>query len=41
MNRIFHTVPIPKTEFFLIGVVASLLLWVEEMRKVFARRCAD
>jgi magnesium-transporting ATPase (P-type) len=38
MNRIFHTVPIPLTEFFLIGAVASSVLWVEEIRKLFARR---
>ena len=38
MNRIFHTVPIPITEFFMIGAVASLVLWVEEIRKLFARR---
>ena len=41
MNRIFHTVPIPLTEFFLIGAVASSVLWVEEIRKWFARRRAD
>ncbi len=40
MNRIFHTVPIPMTDFFLIGAVASLVLWAEEMRKFFARRRA-
>ncbi|HXG49627.1 MAG TPA: HAD-IC family P-type ATPase [Methylomirabilota bacterium] len=40
MNRIFHTVPIPMTEFFLIGAVASLVLWAEEIRKFFARRRA-
>ena len=38
MNRIFHTVPIPAADFFLIGAVASLVLWVEEIRKFFARR---
>jgi Ca2+-transporting ATPase len=38
MNRIFHTVPIPLTEFFLIGAVASSVLWVEEIRKWVARR---
>jgi Ca2+-transporting ATPase len=38
MNRVFHTVPIPLTEFFLIGAVASAVLWVEEIRKFFARR---
>jgi len=40
MNRIFHTVPIPVTHFFLIGAVASLVLWVEEVRKFLARRRA-
>ncbi len=38
MNRIFHTTPIPLAEFFLIGAVSSLVLWVEEIRKFFARR---
>lgn len=38
MNRIFHTAPISLASFFLNGAVASLVLWVEEMRKFFARR---
>ncbi len=38
MNRIFHTVPIPMAHFFLIGAVASLVLWAEEIRKFFVRR---
>jgi magnesium-transporting ATPase (P-type) len=38
MNLIFHTVPIPLTDFFLIGAVASSVLWVEEIRKWVARR---
>jgi len=38
MNRIFHTVPIPPAHFLLIGAVASLVLWAEEIRKFFARR---
>jgi magnesium-transporting ATPase (P-type) len=38
MNRLFHTVPIPVTNFFLIGAAASLVLWVEEARKFVARR---
>jgi Ca2+-transporting ATPase len=38
MNRVFHTVPISLTSFFLIGAAASLVLWVEETRKFFARR---
>ncbi|MBI2516920.1 MAG: HAD-IC family P-type ATPase [Opitutae bacterium] len=41
MNRLFHTVPIPVGDFFLIGAIASLVLWVEEIRKIFARRRAD
>jgi Ca2+-transporting ATPase len=40
MNRIFHTVPIPMMDFFLIGAVASLVLWIEEIRKFLARRRA-
>jgi len=40
MNRIFHTVPIPLFNFFLIGAVASVVLWVEEARKLLARRQA-
>jgi len=38
INRIFHTVPIPLTQFFLIGAVASLVLWAEEILKFFAQR---
>jgi Ca2+-transporting ATPase len=38
MNRIFHTVPIPLVDFFLIGLIGSSVLWVEEMRKWIARR---
>jgi magnesium-transporting ATPase (P-type) len=40
MNRTFHSVPIPMTDFFLIGAVASLVLWIEEIRKFLARRRA-
>ena len=40
LNRIFHTVPIPAADFFLIGAIASLVLWTEEIRKLFARRNA-
>lgn len=38
MNRIFHTAPISLSSFFLIGLAASLVLWVEEARKFLARR---
>ncbi len=40
LSRIFHTVPIALSEFFLIGAVASSVLWAEEIRKLFARRAA-
>ena len=40
MNRIFHSTPIPLADFFLIGAAASLVLWVEEIRKFIARRAA-
>ncbi|MDZ4288500.1 MAG: HAD-IC family P-type ATPase, partial [Prosthecobacter sp.] len=39
MNRLFHTVPIALPQFLLIGAVASAVLWTEEIRKWFARRC--
>jgi magnesium-transporting ATPase (P-type) len=38
LNEIFHTTPIPFKEAILIGVFASLVLWVEEIRKFFVRR---
>jgi len=34
----FHTTPIALESFFAIGLVASLVLWVEELRKIYARR---
>ena len=40
LSRIFHTVPIALSEVFLIGAVASSVLWAEEIRKLFARRAA-
>lgn len=40
LARIFKTVPIPLADFFLIGAVASGVLWVEEARKWIARRQA-
>jgi magnesium-transporting ATPase (P-type) len=33
LSSFFHTVPISLTSFFMIGLVASLVLWVEELRK--------
>lgn len=38
LGQYFHTVPIDAAHFFEIGVVASLVLWAEELRKFFARR---
>lgn len=37
MNSIFHTTPIPLIDLLPIGFVASLVLWVEEARKLFVR----
>lgn len=37
LNRMFHTAPIPLSEIFLIVSLASLVLWVEELRKLWAR----
>ena len=38
MNRLFHTMPIQAGHIFLIGALASCVLWAEEIRKCFARR---
>ncbi len=38
LGDVFHTVPIGFWTFFAIGAVASLPLWVEELRKLVARR---
>lgn len=38
LARVFHTAPIPPGDFFLIGAIASTVLWVEEARKWIARR---
>ena len=38
MNSLFHTVPISGVNFLIITAVASLVLWAEEVRKLFARR---
>lgn len=37
LNRLFHTVPMPISEVILIGSAASLVLWVEELRKAWMR----
>ena len=37
LNHLFHTTPIPPADFFLIGAVASVVLWAEEARKYLAR----
>lgn len=41
LNRIFHTVPIPLADFFLLGLIGSSVLWVEEGRKWLARRASS
>jgi Ca2+-transporting ATPase len=38
LARIFHTVPFGLEEVFALGAVASLVLWVEEVRKLVVRR---
>ncbi len=38
LGRFFHTVPLGIEEVVAIGVVGSLVLWVEEGRKLIARR---
>ncbi len=38
LNRLFHTVPIPPADFLVIFAVASLVLWLEELRKLIVRR---
>jgi Ca2+-transporting ATPase len=38
MNQLFHTRPLDLSQVIEIGAVASLVLWVEEGRKVWARR---
>ncbi len=38
LAEVFHTVPIDLHEVLAIGAVASLVLWVEELRKLVVRR---
>ncbi len=38
LNKLFHTTPIPLGDYPAIIAAASLVLWVEEIRKLFARR---
>jgi len=38
LNGLFHTQPIPPADLLPIIAVASLVLWTEEARKLFARR---
>ncbi len=40
LGRVFHTVPFGLEVAVLLGVVASLVLWVEELRKLVVRRRA-
>jgi Ca2+-transporting ATPase len=37
LNHILHTVPMPLSEVFIIGSVSSLVIWVEEARKLLVR----
>jgi Ca2+-transporting ATPase len=37
MNALFHTVPLPLASLLPLAGVASLVLWVEELRKLLAR----
>jgi len=38
LSNFFHTVPIDAEHFFEIGLIASLVLWVEELRKFINRK---
>jgi Ca2+-transporting ATPase len=38
LGEVFHTVPFSLTEVVALGVVGSLVLWVEELRKLVVRR---
>ena len=38
LGRVFHTVPFGLAEVVALGVVGSLVLWVEEARKLVVRR---
>lgn len=38
LGSLFHTVPLGLREVLMLGVVGSLVLWVEEARKLFVRR---
>src|SRR5262249_47775695 len=38
LNAVFHTVPLPWQDVFLIGAIGSVVLWVEELRKLIVRR---
>ena len=40
LNRLFHTVPIPPQDYLFITAAASLVLWLEEGRKLLVRRLA-
>lgn len=41
LNRIFYTVPIPLSDFLLLALIGSSVLWTEEIRKWLARRAAS
>jgi hypothetical protein len=40
MNALFHTVPLPLSSLLPLLALASVVLWVEELRKLIMRRRA-
>jgi hypothetical protein len=38
LGRLFHTVPFRLDVVIALGLVGSIVLWVEELRKLFLRR---
>lgn len=40
LNALFHTVPLPPSTLLALLALASLVLWVEEARKMLVRRQA-
>jgi Ca2+-transporting ATPase len=40
LNELFHTEPLPLASLLPLLALASCVLWVEELRKLFARSAA-
>jgi hypothetical protein len=40
LNALFHTVPLPPASLLPLLALASSVLWVEELRKLWVRRIA-